>query len=323
MTGHSEEKKIEGATNGGRVPQEELSGPEQVIEQHRRIAKLISESKDPYNTFNVETAMAILVETRRFIKEAFKKGVDYEVRKRAGQQEESLLKPGAEKLALKFKLRPEFHLQDPPTLDWDRQLFHFTFICKLIHIPTGAEVAQYVASCNSWEEKYRYRWLGEKFLPSGVDKDNLPSKQKESSYGKFTVYRLDNPYVADQINTVVQMAQKRAFVGCVRVATQTSDRFTQDEGGGNGPGALEGAPTGKSRDTTKKKESPEVQKLKDDLYVHFAGDEEAVQEFLQKILSASGKIPLEKLPATKLDKIVKALEEKKGTKKKDDDALPF
>ena len=310
----------------GEVKTKEKEEPTAGIPTDDLISEMMERAKDPYSMFTVEAAKEILAETRRFIKVAFKKGVDYEVRRRSGQQEESLLKPGAEKLALKFKLRPEFHLQESPVLDWERQLFYFPFVCTLIHIPSGKEVAQYVASCNSWEENYRYRWLTAKQLPPGTDKDDLPSKEKGGYSGspKYTVFRMDNLYIPDQINTVVQMAQKRAFVGCVRLATQTSDRFTQDDGSGNGPSETDAGRSQRAAASPAptKKALAGTQNLKDELYKHFAGDEEAVQNFLRETIKASGKIPLEMLTAAKVRIIRDALEAEKR-KKKDDGSLPF
>ncbi len=43
-----------------------------------------------------------------------------------------------------------------------------------------------------------------------------------------TLYRVPNPDVADQINTIQKMAQKRALVAAVLVVTNCSDAFTQD-----------------------------------------------------------------------------------------------
>lgn len=290
-------------------------------------------SNNAYITFGVEEAKEMFEETRRFINESLKENIDYELRGKGKTKEKSLLKPGAEKLAFRFKLRPEFDLADK-LLDWERGLFYFQYVCRLVHVPTGVLIAQYVASCNTWEEKYRYRWLRAKDLPPGVDKDSLVSKDRESFYGPGTykAYRMDNPYIFDQISTVTQMALKRAFVGCVRIATQTSGDFADIDVSSNGAGGSSGGSTDKGTQAPRKEKtrgksegrvvSAEVQKLEDDLYGHFVGDEEAVEKFLQETLKASGKIPLEKLPAAKLDRIREALNEKKA-EKKDDDELPF
>ncbi len=42
------------------------------------------------------------------------------------------------------------------------------------------------------------------------------------------VGQIKNPDIADQTNTILKMAQKRAFVAATLIATNTSDYFTQD-----------------------------------------------------------------------------------------------
>lgn len=43
-----------------------------------------------------------------------------------------------------------------------------------------------------------------------------------------TVYRVPNPDICDQVNTILKIAQKRALVAAVLVVTNASDAFTQD-----------------------------------------------------------------------------------------------
>lgn len=43
-----------------------------------------------------------------------------------------------------------------------------------------------------------------------------------------TLYRIPNPNVVDQKNTIMKMAQKRAFVGAILLATGASEFFTHD-----------------------------------------------------------------------------------------------
>jgi hypothetical protein len=42
------------------------------------------------------------------------------------------------------------------------------------------------------------------------------------------VVRVPNPDIADQVNTIMQMAQKRALVAATRIAVNASEFFTQD-----------------------------------------------------------------------------------------------
>ena len=43
-----------------------------------------------------------------------------------------------------------------------------------------------------------------------------------------TLYRIPNPEVADLVNTIQKMAQKRAVVAATLIATSASEFFTQD-----------------------------------------------------------------------------------------------
>jgi hypothetical protein len=81
------------------------------------------------------------------------------------------------------------------------------------------------------ETKYtsQRRWLTEKKLPEGVDKDELQSQERDGQYGRYKVYLLEttsNP--ADHYNTVLKMAEKRALVGAATKLPLVSELFTQD-----------------------------------------------------------------------------------------------
>jgi hypothetical protein len=157
----------------------------------------------------------------------------------------SLFKPGAEKLSLVFRLRPEYQIARSDHPDGHRE---YEVTCTLYHIPTGQSVGQGVGSATTMEGKYRYRkaelkcpvcgqpaiikgkaefgggWLcygkkggcGKKW----TDKDN-PFDGVETDKVEH-----DNP--ADYYNTILKMAKKRAHVDAILTATAASDIFTQD-----------------------------------------------------------------------------------------------
>jgi hypothetical protein len=136
-------------------------------------------------------------------------------------------------------------------------------------------------SCNSWEAKYRYRWVAEEQVPEHLDRTLLLKRgvrrtlcefefaieraETTGTYGKpaehwqrfrdairtetarpvekltrrgnsvaweidvdTTLYRIPNPDVADVVNTIQKMAQKRALVAATLIATSASEFFTQD-----------------------------------------------------------------------------------------------
>lgn len=163
-----------------------------------------------------------------------------------GTQKPSLYKAGAEKLSLTFRLRPEYTITKTELAGGHRE---YEALCTLIHIPTGQIVGQCAGSATTMEGKYRYRG-GEK-LPTGqaVPKEywNLkkagkldeaqtliggPGFSAGKIAGAWQICTLgekqehDNP--ADYYNTVLKMAQKRAYVSTVLGATAASDIFTVD-----------------------------------------------------------------------------------------------
>ncbi|MGO9008838.1 MAG: hypothetical protein ACLQPN_01950 [Bryobacteraceae bacterium] len=201
-----------------------------------------------------------------------------------GTGKPTLLKPGAEKLCNFFGLEPEFTpmVED---IDWTGvqhggEVFCYArYRCRLLR--EGRVVGVGEGSCNSWEAKYRYRWVAEEQVPDHSDRRCLPKRgvrrtlcefgfaieraETTGTYGKpaehwqrfrdairtgtarqvekFTrrgksvaweidvdtaLYRIPNPDVADAVNTVQKMAQKRALVAATLIATSASEFFTQD-----------------------------------------------------------------------------------------------
>ena len=157
----------------------------------------------------------------------------------------TLLKPGAEKLCLTFRLAPTYDVEERL---FDRGHREYRVQTTLTSILTGAFVGQGVGLCSTMEAKYRYRagateatdkavprayWDlrsedaakaqeligGKGFSPKKVDGVWMIAKASER-------VETDNP--ADFYNTVLKMAKKRALVDAVLTATAASDIFTQD-----------------------------------------------------------------------------------------------
>jgi hypothetical protein len=78
----------------------------------------------------------------------------------------SLLKAGAEKLVTFFGLTPEF-ITTEEVEDWTGEkhkgeaFFYYRYKCRLTR--NGRAVGEGEGSCNTWESKYRYRWVREDF----------------------------------------------------------------------------------------------------------------------------------------------------------------
>jgi len=124
-----------------------------------------------------------------------------------GTDKPTLLKPGAELLCKVFKLAQGKADVLDKSEDWDKGVFSYTIGMPLIHIESGVQIAYGVGASNNHEKKHRYR------------------KAKDD---KGKEIQIENPDPADLQNTLIKMANKRAFVDAVLKATGASRMFTQD-----------------------------------------------------------------------------------------------
>lgn len=160
-----------------------------------------------------------------------------------GCKKPSLWQPGAEKLCLAFRLRPEYQVTRNDLPNGHRE---YEARCTLIHIPTGRLFGEGIGSCSTMETKYRYRGEGRRCPTCGAEaiikgKDEfgggwLCFKRKGGCGAKFKDGdsdienqeggKVENPDIADCYNTVIQIACKRAYVKATRSSTAASDIFT-------------------------------------------------------------------------------------------------
>ncbi len=222
----------------------------------------------------------------------------------------SLLKPGAEKLCLTFRLDPNYEIIREVR---DRDFIAYTVKCTLTHIPTGQSIASGIGSCNSRETKYRYRSDNTgREVPKEYWKNRDPEilggptckpRKKDGKWVVFEQVENDNPWDLD--NTLIKMACKRALVAATLNATAASDIFTQDiedmpkeliGGAENKPveasnGKAKGKAQGngrKSQERTQKKEFKDVLAgVKKDFLQYF--DEDAWAAALRSMDLASDK----------------------------------
>ena len=153
----------------------------------------------------------------------------------------SLMQSGAEKICYMFKLVPHYKVQreDIPGMFGHRE---YTVTCTLTG-PDGIVKGEAVASCSTMESRYRYRNVSDWEDTGESIPSDYRSRKKEyrgQGYGAKKVDgqwlwvryldsgKQENPDIADTWNTVLQMAEKRAFVRATRSTTAASDIFTQD-----------------------------------------------------------------------------------------------
>lgn len=175
-----------------------------------------------------EEAFNRMVEFRAFVKRCMVKDVDFGII--PGTPKPTLYKPGAEKLCEIYGFAPRFK-EERKIERWDgpSPLFFYVIRCSLHRKVDGMLVAEYLGSCNSWESKYRDRWLYASDLPADADLSSFESKEfSKKGGGAYRKYKVPNPAPFDLVNTVLKMAEKRAHVGATIVATRSGGVFAQD-----------------------------------------------------------------------------------------------
>lgn len=238
-------------------PEEVLEGDVEEIseeEERRRNERAYRETQ----TFpaNVQSSLAVrpqvkptdLVARLDAIKEtaasAMEENVDFG--KIPGTDKPTLLKPGAEKLAVLFKLDPE-----PENEERWEEGGHLTVVSRttLYDKETGVRCGSGEGICSTREEKYAFRnakrkcpSCGEEAIIKGKEEygggwvcfkklggcnAKFPDGSEEIENQK--VGKVPNEALPDVWNTISKMASKRSLVAAVLIVTGASAIFTQDQ----------------------------------------------------------------------------------------------
>jgi hypothetical protein len=179
------------------------------VQKREQVAGLIRPVAPP------SEVLAAQEETRALIEEALTKGRDYDVI--PGTNKPSLLKPGGERITAAMGCFPRYRIAERE-VDHDREfewtkrkkrfeqgrfvgweeesgvshgLYRYVIECDIVHRGSGVVIGHGIGACSTMESRY-----------------------------------IDRP--RDSENTVLKMAEKRAFVGAVLNAFGLSDQFTQD-----------------------------------------------------------------------------------------------
>src|SRR5688500_2129908 len=198
---------------------------------------------------SIESAVERYNAVTEFVSRVLRRDVAYGVI--PGTEKRTLLKPGAEKLTTFFGLSTRFELLERIE-DWTGEhrggepFFYYLYRCRLMR--GDVLIAEGDASCNSRETKYRWREsqracpaCGQAAIIKGREEYGggwVCFKKKGGCGAKYhdgdqtiesqQTGRVSSPDIADQVNTIQKMAQKRALVGSVLLAVNASEFFTQD-----------------------------------------------------------------------------------------------
>jgi hypothetical protein len=164
-----------------------------------------------------------------------------------GTKQPALLKPGAEKIAMMFRMIPQLEVRE--TADPGGKVGHREYnVTVTLRDPAGNYLGQGVGLCSTCETKYRYRFAerkcphcGKEAIAKGRDEYGggwycnikkggcgLKFAENEPLIMKQARGKVENADIADCFNTVLKMAKKRAMVDAVITATGVSDMFGQD-----------------------------------------------------------------------------------------------
>ena len=191
------------------------------------------------NELTVVDVMLQVKKIQEIMSQAMKKDTHYGII--PGTDKPSLYQPGAQKLALTFRLG--FRNRVEP-VELERGHREYRSRTTVFHIPSGVELGEVQATCSTMESKYRYRWEntnrevpkeywdtrdtsligGEGFVPRKTWTGE--GQARKQVWMVFHRVEHDNP--ADYYNTCEKMAQKRSEVKGVLNITAASDIFTQD-----------------------------------------------------------------------------------------------
>jgi hypothetical protein len=167
-----------------------------------------------------------------------------------GVEKPFLFKSGAEKIAALFGYAPIYRTIEKIE-DWNdaAPMFFYRYECELRSKTSGNVMGSGIGSCNSKETKYRWR-TPQRECPTCHRATIIKGKaewgggwichEKRGGCGERfeddhnfivnqSVERIENPDICDLVNTIDKMAQKRALVAAVLIATGSSSLFTQDD----------------------------------------------------------------------------------------------
>lgn len=213
-----------------------------------------------------------LGELQTFVKEVMVEGIDYGP-PFPGSDKKTLLKPGAEKLAeiYGYSVEPvitqRIEIWDPP----HGPFFAYDFECLVRSKRSGLLIGKGVGSCNTKENRYRWRAAGRVCPQCGKENTIIKGKREfgggwlcfgkrggcgakfpdgDAAIENQEVGRVENDDVHTLVNTVLKIAKKRAYVDAVISVTQSSGLFTGEDEDEEHDGEGAGTRTKKGGGTT-------------------------------------------------------------------------
>lgn len=141
-----------------------------------------------------------------------------------GTDKPTLLKPGAELLCMTFRISPTYLVEDLST----ELVVRYRVTCTGTHQTTGIVLGTGMGEASSGEDKYK--WV--KAYREEWDATPETLRRKKQGYNKQSREKYEVLQVrtdpANLANTILKMANKRAYLAMVLSVTAASDCFAQD-----------------------------------------------------------------------------------------------
>jgi hypothetical protein len=187
------------------------------MSERQELQKLEIESMEPkvYSAMEIQQQVQAI---QQVMKAVMLEGTHYGKIPGCGDKP-TLLKPGAEKIMMTFRLVCDPEIEDMSNSDCIR----YRVRMRIFNLINGSTVGYGIGECSTDESKYKWRSAisHEEFENTDPDKRRI----KYFKSGKCEQIRTE---IADQANTILKMAKKRAMVDGVLTVTAASDIFTQD-----------------------------------------------------------------------------------------------
>lgn len=182
------------------------------------VARIEVQESRPMSLLEMKEQMRVLDE---LLKHVMKKDVHYGTI--PGTKKPTLYKPGAEKITASFRLVPRSIVEDLSGPDF----FRYRVRVELTN-REGVPLGEGIGECSTLEEKYMWRAAvcDEEFAATGEDRKRV--KYAKGQGGSVYTVKQIRTNAADIANTVLKMADKRAYIAVVLKTTAASDVFDQD-----------------------------------------------------------------------------------------------
>jgi hypothetical protein len=171
-------------------------------------------------------ALAEILEREKLIQEVMKAVMKEDVHfgKIPGTDKPTLYKPGAEKLCTVFRIAPTYEVEDLSTDDSVR----YRVTCIGTSQVSGTMLGTGMGECSSSEEKYKFIKAYKR------EWEATPETRRRKKFGWNNTAREEYEVLqvrtdpASVANTVLKMANKRAYIAMVLAVLAASDCFSQD-----------------------------------------------------------------------------------------------